>query len=385
MVKHGSRPRAHLITQSIALVFLLVGAVIALYPLYVGSLNDVLDNYRLQKNEAVSQKSAASRMATMVKENERLKRVGLNANADPFSGLSKHERAKLKKDQIGSVTVPKLKLTVPLFQTLSEQSLAIGAAVVPGTSMPIGGRGTHTVIAGHRGLVDRRLFSDLNRVHRGDVFVLKVLHRHLAYRVFKIQTVLPDDTSVLQIEQGRDLATLLTCTPYMVNSHRLLITGKRVPYTKTIAKAVNDSKVEEKWEQLGIFLGASLLLLTLIGLIGRYIYHLLMRRHHFTLIFYRQDQNGQPLAKASYQLCNSKGKPLYRNGELFRVASDHDGQVLISDLPGGKYVIKELQPAKKLVVVAGTRRLKQQKMQLYPTRRQKSYIRNANNRWMIRH
>lgn len=385
MAKHGSRPRAHLITQSIALIFLLVGAVIALYPLYVGSLNDVLDNYRLQKNEATSQKNAASRMAAMAKENERLKQAGLNANADPFSGLSKRERTQLKKDQLGSVTVPKLKLTVPLFQTLSEQSLAIGAAVVPGTSMPTGGRDTHTVIAGHRGLVDRRLFSDLNRMHKGDIFVLKVFNHHLAYRVFKLQTVLPDDTSVLQIEHGRDLATLLTCTPYMVNSHRLLITGKRVPYTKAIAKAVSDSKVQEKWEQLGIFLGSILLLIALIALIGRYVHRLLMRRHHFTLIFYRQDQTGQPLAKASYQLCNAKGKPLYRNGELFRVTSDFDGQVLISNLPGGKYVIKELQPARKLTVVAGTRRLKQQKMLLYPTRKQKGDIRNVNGRWMIRY
>ncbi|WP_407894171.1 class C sortase [Lacticaseibacillus sp. N501-2] len=372
------RPRTHLLTQSIAMICLLIGAVIALYPFYVGSLNDVLDNYRLAQNEAASQKQAAARMAQMAKANARLQQKGLNANADPFAGLSKHARINLKRDQLGEITVPKLKLTLPLFQTLNEETLQVGAAVVPGTSMPVGGLNTHTVIAGHRGLVDRRLFSDLNRVKRGDVFVLKVFKRHLAYKVFRIQVVLPENTSVLQIERGKDLATLLTCTPYMINSHRLLITGHRVPYTPAVAKQVAASKRAERWTQLAILLGSIGAFGLLVGLIGRYIHRLLLKRHLFTLLCQVVDATGAP-QKADFQLCQPNGKPLYRHGQLLKASSDEHGQLLIDQLPGGVYLLKTTG----FTVRVGTKRLRQQTMQCYPKKHQRGRVKYVAGRWLL--
>lgn len=383
MAKRFRRPRAHLVTQSIAMVCLLVGAAIALYPFYVGALNDVLDNYRLAQNEASAHQGAAARMAAMAKANARLQQTGLNANADPFTGLSQHERIDLKHDQLGDVTVPKLKLTVPLFQTLNDKTLAIGAAVVPGTSMPVGGLNTHTVIAGHRGLVDRRLFSDLNRVKKGDIFVLKVFKRHLAYKVFRIQVVLPTDTSVLQIERGRDLATLLTCTPYMVNSHRLLITGKRVPYTPAIAKSVAASQRNERLTQLAIFAGAVLALLLLIWLLGRQIHRSLLKRHLFTLLCYRVDATGAPVV-GDFQLCQTNGKPLYRQGVLLQVQSDQNGQILIAKLPGGVYLLKELAPKPGMAVRVGIKHLRQQMMQCYPNKHQRRQVQYVDKRWLLK-
>ncbi|WP_179393917.1 class C sortase [Lacticaseibacillus absianus] len=383
MAKRHPRPRAHLVTQIIAFLFLIFGAAVALYPFYVGALNDMIDNYQLTKVEQANRASGAKRMAAMAAENRRLKREGLNANADPFTGMAKQQKADLNKDMLGTVTVPKLKLTVPLFQTLSEQTLEVGAAVVPGTSMPVGGANTHTVIAGHRGLVDRRLFSDLNRVQKGDVFVLKVFKKPLAYKVFRIQVVKPEDTSILKIEPGRDLATLLTCTPYMVNSHRLLITGKRVPYTAKVAKSVAQAQSSERWQQLAIFAAALGALGLLVLAMGKRIHTLLLRRHVFNLLFYRVDETGRPLAGVRYRLCKKNGQPLYRRGQMLEMTTDADGQGFIDHLPGGVYTLKELTPVRPWAVRVGKKKLRQAKMRFYPTKAQARAVRDEEGRWVI--
>lgn len=236
MPKRRPQHQPQLITQLFAMLLLVVGVGVALYPFYSGALNTMLDRARVAQVDRENQATAKQQRAALAKTNAMLKKNGLHADADPFSGLSKKQKVNLHKDQIGSLTVPKLKLTVPVFKTLIDETLAIGAAVVPGTDMPIGGLNTHTVIAGHRGLVDRRLFRDLNHLKRGNLFVFKVAGRHLAYRVFRIQVVKPSDTEILRHEPGQDLATLVTCTPYMINSHRLLVTGRRVPYTPAVAR-----------------------------------------------------------------------------------------------------------------------------------------------------
>lgn len=383
MSKRKLRPRTHLVTQIVAFLFLIFGASVALYPFYVGSLNDLLDNYQLTQAMNKNKQNAAKRMREMTKENDRLKQQGLNANADPFSGLTKREKVNLKKDRLGAVTVPKLKLTVPLFRTLSEETLEVGAAVVPGTSMPVGGPSTHTVIAGHRGLVNRRLFSDLNRMKKGNIFVLKVFNRHLAYKVFRIQVVTPDRTDVLQIEPNRDLATLLTCTPYMINSHRLLITGRRVPYTPKIAKKVADAGKNERLQELAILVASVLALLLLVLAMVHRIHTLLLRRHVFNLLFYRLDANGQAIAGAHYALCKQNGKPLYRQGKKLEVESDEDGQVFVDHLPGGVYLLKEVTPV-RLSVRVGKKKLNQQKMSFYPRKPQQEVVRFTESHWEIR-
>jgi sortase A len=103
---------------------------------------------------------------------------------------------------------------------------------VEGTSLPIGGENTHSVLAGHRGLPNAKLFTDLDLIQKGDRFFLHIMNETLAYEVEDIFTVLPDQTEYLAIEEGRDLCTLITCTPYGVNSHRLLVRGSRIPYTE---------------------------------------------------------------------------------------------------------------------------------------------------------
>ena len=131
---------------------------------------------------------------------------------------------------MGYVQIPKINVKIPIFHTTSEEVLQVAAGHLEGSSLPVGGTGTHTVISAHRGLPSAALFTDLDRLEEGDCFLLHVLDDTLCYQVDKITVVEPDDTKALMADQDQDLATLLTCTPYGVNSHRLLVRGRRIPY-----------------------------------------------------------------------------------------------------------------------------------------------------------
>lgn len=131
---------------------------------------------------------------------------------------------------MGYVQIPKINIKIPIYHTTSEEVLEKAAGHLPGSSLPVGGEGTHAVISAHRGLPSAALFTDLDRLTEGDYFLLSVLDQTLCYQVDQISVVEPTDTSTLAAEAGQDLVTLLTCTPYGVNSHRLLVRGHRVPY-----------------------------------------------------------------------------------------------------------------------------------------------------------
>lgn len=131
---------------------------------------------------------------------------------------------------MGTVEIPKISITLPIYHTTSEEVLNIAAGHLEGSSLPSGGESTHAVISAHRGLPSASLFTDLDKLEEGDHFLLHILDETLAYQVDKITIVEPDQTEALTVEEGQDLVTLLTCTPYGVNSHRLLVRGYRVPY-----------------------------------------------------------------------------------------------------------------------------------------------------------
>ncbi|WP_448983600.1 class C sortase [Olsenella uli] len=130
---------------------------------------------------------------------------------------------------MGYVSIPKISVSLPIYHGTDDTVLQIAIGHIPGSSLPVGGEGTHTVISGHRGLPSARLFTDIDQLAEGDHFVLHVLGRTLTYEIDQILTVPPDDLDALGIEEGQDLCTLVTCTPYGVNTHRLLVRGHRVP------------------------------------------------------------------------------------------------------------------------------------------------------------
>lgn len=133
---------------------------------------------------------------------------------------------------IGYIEIPSIDVTLPIYRGTSEEVLQVAIGHIEGSSLPVGGPSTHCVISGHRGLPSSRLFTDIDQLSEGDIFTLLVLDETLTYEVDQIRIVEPDDTSLLEIEEGEDLCTLVTCTPYGVNSHRLLVRGHRVENQK---------------------------------------------------------------------------------------------------------------------------------------------------------
>ncbi len=131
---------------------------------------------------------------------------------------------------MGYIHIPKINIKLPIFHTTDEKVLQMAAGHLEGSSLPVGGSDTHAVISAHRGLPSAALFTDLDRLVEGDCFLIYVLDDVLCYQVDKITVVEPDQTGDLAVEDGQDLVTLLTCTPYGVNSHRLLVRGHRIPY-----------------------------------------------------------------------------------------------------------------------------------------------------------
>ena len=133
---------------------------------------------------------------------------------------------------MGYVQIPKIDIKIPIYHTVSTEVLEKAAGHLEGSSLPVGGADTHTVISAHRGLPSAALFTDLDKLKEGDHFLISVLDEVLCYEVDQVSVVEPSETEALKVEPGKDLATLLTCTPYGVNSHRLLVRGHRVEYVE---------------------------------------------------------------------------------------------------------------------------------------------------------
>lgn len=167
---------------------------------------------------------------------------------------------------MGQLEIPELDIRLPIYHGTDGSTLEKGVGHLLGSSFPVGGGGTHTVLTGHSGLSREKMLTDLEKMKVGDRFFLHVLDRTLAYEVRDIFTVLPDDTSHLGIQQDEDMCTLITCTPYGVNTHRLLVQGHRVPYeseavSAATAEATGENSRISSWQQQyfdGIYYGVIL-------------------------------------------------------------------------------------------------------------------------------
>lgn len=180
---------------------------------------------------------------------------------------------------MGYVHIPKISVQLPIYHGTNNDSLDRGIGHLLGSSLPVGGSSTHTILTAHSGMASQKMFSDLPQLEVGDVFYLKVLGETLAYQVDQIHTVLPHDTTYLGIEQGEDLCTLVTCTPFGVNTHRLLVRGERIPYeeAEVIVEMTQEAVVESTWEQhymKGILIGICVVIVLvvvalIVWLVGR--------------------------------------------------------------------------------------------------------------------
>ena len=170
---------------------------------------------------------------------------------------------------MGYVVIPNIQVNLPIFHGTADGTLAKGVGHLLGSSLPVGGKGTHTVLTGHSGMASQKMFSDLPGMKVGDIFYLDILGQRLAYEVKEVNTVLPYDTSLLEIEPEEDLCTLVTCTPYGVNTHRLMVRGSRIPYVEqsedeTILAEI--PTVKSTWEQQYVKgLGVGILVVAVFG------------------------------------------------------------------------------------------------------------------------
>ena len=235
-----------LITISISLL-MLFGLSLLLYPLVANMWNnhrqeELLSDYDAKLSEAVEDGSVdyEKEKAAAEKYNDELIPCVL-PDSFAVAAARGQESEEFKKYMsclnltgdgiMGKVRIPKIGVNLPIFHTTAEDILEIGAGHLEGSTLPIGGKGTHSVISAHRGLPSASLFTDLDKLEIGDNFFIEVLNETLAYEVDQILVVEPEETEALAVVEGEDLLTLLTCTPYGMNTQRLMVRGHRVPYS----------------------------------------------------------------------------------------------------------------------------------------------------------
>jgi len=270
----------------IILIFLLfaAGVIILLYPLasewYNGrAQTTVIENYNyavigLNPDEAGAMREAARAY------NEGL--LGSVVLTDPFDAGA----AKMASEEyeallnlggdcvMGTIRIPKIGVELPIYHGTATETLEKGAGHLENTSLPIGGTGTHAVLSAHSGLPAAALFTELTKLAGGDLFFLDVLDETLAYRVDQVKVVEPEDTSDLWIDTNADYVTLVTCTPYGINSHRLLVRGIRTEYVETLeqeaqAEQTPGSPWNRPYTAAGMILILLLVLYTIVRLLKR--------------------------------------------------------------------------------------------------------------------
>lgn len=284
----------------------ILGFLILLYP-QVSRLY-----YRVQANNNIGVFDDASSQLDEEEVNRRMELARAfnaslvnNISEDPYSedkkeqGKAEYARMLEVHEQIGHINIPRINTDIPVYAGTAEEVLQKGAGHLEGTSLPIGGNNSHSVITAHSGLPTAKLFTDLSKVKMGDKFYFHNLKEVLAYQVDQIKIVEPSNFEDLLIVPGHDYQTLLTCTPIMINSHRLLVRGHRVPYEPLEEqKLMKDNKKERLYKYafyLGIFVILALILLNIYFIKKKkdYItkFNEIMTRDNINDIFLDDDEN----------------------------------------------------------------------------------------------
>ena len=267
--------------RTIYLIFgaacLLLAAGLILYPILGNALAEKNKSLVMTEYSRAVEEMTDTRVAEMLAAAEAYNAAlsPISVSADGVYSLSGLTAALEQYNEIlvvnesgimGQLEIPELDIRLPIYHGTDGSTLEKGVGHLLGSSFPVGGKGTHAVLTGHSGLSREKMLTDLEKMKIGDRFFLHVLDRTLVYEIRDIFTVLPDDTSHLGIQQGEDMCTLITCTPYGVNTHRLLVQGYRVPYEpETVfaatAEATRENSRISSWQQQyfdGIYYGVIL-------------------------------------------------------------------------------------------------------------------------------
>lgn len=272
------------VKRIIAIVVFIIGFSILLYPLFSRVY------YDYQSGEEISDYKSELEVTDTNEINKRLQLAyaynsSLMSNEDrsildPFNeemkeeGIVEYARMIEVNEKIGVLTIPKLGMQFPIYAGTNELVLQKGIGHLEGTSLPIGGLNTNSILTGHRGLPENKLFTDLDKMGVGDVFYLETMAGKLAYKVIETKVIEPTDIGELSIVLNKDLVTLLTCTPYMINSHRLLVIGERTDLPVEVEKEeITVDRWSHMWNLLYEYRWIILILFVVIGVVlVRHIY-----------------------------------------------------------------------------------------------------------------
>ena len=244
----------------IAGVMALLALALILYPLisnayYERHKAEIHTEYQEQVEQMDISKLIEAKENAMA-YNEAIKPVHENADGYSIEALEKASQSYEGQLDVtgtgimGYVNVPRINVNLPIYHGTTAETLEQGIGHLLGSSLPVGGTSTHSVLTAHSGMASQKMFSDLNLMEEGDIFHVEVLDEKLTYEVVTINTVLPENTDLLGIVSGEDLCTLVTCTPFGVNSHRLLVCGSRIDYDEVeqIEEVIGEEVTESTWE-----------------------------------------------------------------------------------------------------------------------------------------
>lgn len=264
-------------------VIFIVGLIIALYPwisdyVYKDRMSNVVTEYEKTVDE---NKEKYTRLRQIGARYNKDLMLQVTTFSDPFD--ANRIRSELQKryesyedfpinigDLVGTVSIPKIDVKLPIYFGTTDTILQGGVGLLRESSLPLEGKGVHSVLTGHTGLSNKKLFTDLNQLKEGDMFFVSCMGNKLAYKVFNIEVVLPDDLNSLYIQKDKNLCTLVTCTPYGVNSHRLLVIGKKVKYSEELENSQKKGDYSSDWKkEYFICVVIGLLVVVVIGFILR--------------------------------------------------------------------------------------------------------------------
>ena len=219
-------------TVVFALLLLLVGVGVLLYPVISSSINKMHGSYAIQEFRDQIGQTNESMLARERQRAEKYNQALLSAESpEEYDSI-----LNFANGMMGYIQIPRINVSLPIYHGVEEEILSRGVGHMPESAFPIGGEGNHAVLTGHTGLPAAKLFTDLTDLELEDMFYINILEETLAYRVDQIRVVLPSDGQELAPQPGKDYCTLVTCTPYGVNSHRLLVRGQRVEIPKEEAQ-----------------------------------------------------------------------------------------------------------------------------------------------------
>ena len=271
--KKAARKKKKRASTFLLIAIFLMGLLVLMYPIISRLYYNVESSYEIDDFD----NEAAKLDDTEVKRRINLARAFNDSlvnhiDKDPYTdeqkaeGRKEYARMLEINERMGHVEIPKINVDIPMYAGTDEEVLQKGVGHLEGTSLPVGGIDTHTVLTAHCGLPTAKLFTDLEKLKEGDVFYVHNLAETLAYKVVQIKVVNPDEFDDLLVVKGHDYATLLTCTPYMINTHRLLVRGERIPYDAVadIVTARENKEIFKYKNRFFIALGVIALLLLLI-------------------------------------------------------------------------------------------------------------------------